>query len=91
MSKEYPPLQHEMFLNEPVDARSEHQKRKDLERTIPQQGQMFKTPEIVQIGLRKHSGYVAEWLRQATPPALVLESEDTRTPEEIERDQIRGH
>jgi len=86
MLKEGLPLQHDMFLNEPVDARSEHQKRKDHERTIPQQCQMFKTPEIVQIGLRKHSGYVAEWLRQATPPALVLESEDTRTPEEIERD-----
>lgn len=88
MSKEAIALQYDLFSGELVDARSQSQKKKDSERTIPQQMQMFKTPDIVQFGNQTHSGYKA-WLDQATPPALALEIQDVRTPEEIERDLVR--
>lgn len=77
-----------MFSGELVDTRSDHQKKKDRERSTPQQTQMFKTPEMVQFGVRTTSAY-REWLDQATAPPLILESQDTRTPEEIEQDLVR--
>lgn len=46
---------------------------------------MFKTQEVVQFGGKTNSAY-REWLDQATAPPLILESQDTRTPEEIEQD-----
>lgn len=57
MSKEGLPLQFDLFSGELVDTRSDYQKKKDRERTAPQQMQMFKTPEmelIQTIGLRRH-------------------------------------
>lgn len=88
MSKEDLPLQIDMFTGEPVDARSAHQKRQDRLRQAPQQIQMFKTPEMVQIGGRTRSPY-QDWLDHSTAPPLVLQMIETRTPEEIERDLIR--
>jgi hypothetical protein len=88
MSKEGVPLQADMFSGELVDARSDYQKKKDKERTAPQQIQMFRTPEIVQVGRTVKSAY-QEWIDQATAPPLVLELVETRTPEEIERDKQR--
>lgn len=88
MSKEDVPLQHDMFSGELVDARSDYQKKKDRERSAPNQLLMFRTPDMVQFGGRTHSAF-RDWLDQATAPALVLEVQDTRTPEEIERDLLR--
>jgi hypothetical protein len=84
MSKEGLPLQFDLFSGELVDARSDAQKKKDRERTIPQQMQMFKTPEMVQFGSKTKSAY-RDWIDQATAPPLVLQMIETRTPEEIER------
>lgn len=88
MSKEGLPLQFDLFSGELVDTRSNAQKKKDRERTTPQQMQMFKTPETVQFGSKTKSAY-REWLDQASAPPLVLEMIETRTPEEIERDAQR--
>jgi len=88
MSKEGLPLQFDLFSGELVDTRSDAQKKKDRERTTPQQMQMFKTPETVQFGSKTKSAY-REWLDQASAPPLVLEMIETRTPEEIERDAQR--
>lgn len=84
MSKEGLPLQFDLFSGELVDARSDAQKKKDRERTIPQQMQMFKTPEMVQFGSKTKSVY-RDWLDNSTAPPLVLQMIETRTPEEIER------
>lgn len=88
MSKEGLPLQFDLFSGELVDTRSDAQKKKDRERTIPQQMQMFKTPEMVQFGGKSRSAY-REWLDQASAPPLVLQMIETRPPEEIERDLVR--
>jgi len=80
-------LQVDMFSGELIDARSDSQKKKDKERNIPQQTQMFKTPEMVQFGGKTRSAY-RDWLDQSTAPPLVLQLLDTRTAEEIERDLI---
>lgn len=88
MPKEGCPLQYDLFSGELVDTRSDYQKKKDRERTAPQQIQMFKTPEMVQFGAKPKSAY-REWLDQATAPPLMLEMQETRTPEEIERDRLR--
>ena len=81
MAKEGLPLQYDLFSGELVDNRSDYQKRKDKLRSAPQQLQMFATPEMVQFGVSAHP-----WLNDAPQPKLVLEIEETRTPEEIERD-----
>jgi hypothetical protein len=88
MSKEGLPLQFDLFSGELVDTRSDYQKKKDRERTAPQQIQMFKTTEMVQFGAKPKSAY-REWLDQATAPPLMLEMQETRTPEEIELDRLR--
>lgn len=88
MSKEGLPLQFDLFSGELVDTRSDTQKKKDRERTTPQQMQMFKTPEMVQFGSRTKSVY-RDWLDNSTAPPLVLQMIETRTPEEIERDLMR--
>lgn len=88
MPKEGCPLQYDLFSGELVDARSDYQKKKDRERTAPQQIQMFKTTEMVQFGAKPKSAY-REWLDQATAPPLMLEMQETRTPEEIELDRLR--
>lgn len=88
MFKESLSLQYDMFSGELVDVRSDSQKKKDRERNAPQQMQMLKTPEMVQVGGRTHSAYKA-WLDEATSPPLTLELQDVRTPEEIERDLQR--
>jgi len=85
MSKEGLSLQYDLFSGELVDTRSDSQKRKDKERSSPQQTQMFKTPEMVQFGGNTKSAY-RDWLDQATAPPLVLQLLDTRTADEIERD-----
>lgn len=88
MSKEGFPFQIDLFSGEPVDTRSDYQRKKDKERTAPQQTQMFKTPEMVQFGVRTKSAY-RDWIDQATAPPLVLQMIETRTPEQIERDLMR--
>lgn len=88
MSKEGVPLQYDMFSGELVDNRSNSQKRQDRVRTNPQQMQMFKTPEMVQVG-RPINAANRDFLVQSAAPPLILEMIETRTPEEIERDQQR--
>ena len=82
-SKEIP-LQREMFTGDLVDNRSSYQKRLDKERQAPQQMVLFATGDMVQLGEK-----VRPWLSQTARPPLVLEKEDPRTPEEIERDLQR--
>ncbi len=82
------PLQFDLFSGELVDLRSESQKRRDRERNVPRQMQMFATPEMVQFGNSTHTAY-RDWLDQAAAPILALEIQDVRTPEEIERDHQR--
>ena len=88
MSKEGLSLQYDMFSGEFVDARSDSQKKKNKERSTPQQMQMFKTPEMVQIGGKAKPAY-RDWLDKSTAPPLVLQTVETRTPEEIECDLLR--
>ena len=84
MVSEGQPLQFDLFSGELVDSRSAYQKRKDKNRDAPQQLLMFKTSEIVQYGISARP-----WLNDAPRPQLVLEIQETRTPEEIERDLMR--
>ena len=88
MSKENLSLQYDLFSGELVDTRSDTQKKKDKERSAPQQTRMFKTPEMVQFGGSTKSVY-RDWLDHATAPPLVLQVLDTRTAEEIEHDLMR--
>lgn len=81
-------LQYDLFTGELVDNRSSYQKKKDFERSAPSQLQMFSTPDVIQFGIRPKSAY-KEWIDQATLSPLVLEIEDKRTLEEVERDLIR--
>ncbi len=81
-------LQIDLFSGELVDARTKHQKKKDWERSAPPQLHMFKAPDVVQFGLQPKSAY-RDWIESATLTPLRLELEDTRSPEEIERDLIR--
>jgi hypothetical protein len=88
MLKEGVILQYDMFTGQPVDNRTPTQKKRDQEINAPQQIQMFKTPEIVQLGMKKKTLY-GEWMQKAPPPPLVLHQIDTRTADEIERDLMR--
>jgi len=87
MSKEAQILQYDMFTGKPVDNRTPTQKKRDQESNAPQQIRLFKTPEIVQLGMKKKTLY-GEWMQKVSPPPLVLHQIDTRTADEIERDLI---
>ncbi|MBK9123526.1 MAG: hypothetical protein IPM16_10475 [Chloroflexi bacterium] len=82
------PLQIDLFTGELADTRSDHQKRRDRDRTAPQQMQMFRAAEIVGTRPRLKPAY-DDWKERATIAPLVLEAEDTRTLEEVERDLMR--
>lgn len=79
MSKEAQILQYDMFTGQPVDNRTPTQKKRDQEINAPQQIQMFKTPEIVQLGMKKKTLY-SEWMQKAPPPPLVLHQVVERPP-----------
>ncbi|MCZ7545095.1 MAG: hypothetical protein M5R40_16935 [Anaerolineae bacterium] len=73
-------FQSDMFTGELVDNRTPAQKRRDEERSRPQQLEMFSQRDIAQFGAG---------LRPMPLPAsarLSLQIEDHRTPEEIEAD-----
>lgn len=78
------PLQQDMFTGQLADTRSSYRKRLDREHNQPQQMQMFRAREVVDIGAS-----VRPWLKDLPSYPLVLESEDVRTEEEIERDLMR--
>jgi hypothetical protein len=78
------PRQKDIFTGEWVDARSSYQKQLDRERNQPQQMALFAAREVVQIGVQ-----MRPWLNDLPSYRLELESEDPRTPEEIEQDLIR--
>lgn len=84
MPKEDTPLQIDMFSGELVDNRSSYQKRKDRQRQRPQQPQLFKAREVIQ-----HDARRKPWLNNLPGYQINLEREETRTPEEIERDLLR--
>jgi hypothetical protein len=84
MNKETPPLQQDMFTGEWIDNRSSYRKRVDRESSQPKQLEIFAAREVVQIGVQ-----LRPWLNQLPDYKLELESEDPRTPEEIERDLLR--
>lgn len=84
MNKESPALQRDMFTGQLADTRSSYRKRLDRERNQPQQMQMFRAREVVDIGAS-----VRPWLKDLPSYPLVLESEDVRTEEEVERDLMR--
>lgn len=79
------PLQVDMFTGEQVDTRTASQKKRDRERTRPQQTEMFAPSEIAQFGVNPHP------LIDLSPHTrLTLSCEDPRTAEEIEQDQQRA-
>ena len=83
MSKEM--LQADMFTNELVDNRSSIQKRKARERQLPQQFEMFSQRDLAQFGVSARPK-----MSIASSTRLLLEIQDPRTPEEIERDRQRA-
>lgn len=78
------PLQIDLFTRQAVDARSSHQRKLDRERGQPQQTLMFSIDEVFAFGAR-----VKPWLTNIPAELLVLEREDVRTPEDVERDLQR--
>lgn len=78
------PRQQDMFSGEWVDNRSSYRKRLDREREQPRQGQLFSAREVIQHDVRRRP-----WLNDLPAYSIDLEREETRTPEEIERDLIR--
>jgi hypothetical protein len=82
--KEGTPLQQEMFSGEWRDNRTRRQRKSDKERTNPQQSSMFAFGETYEFGASYRP-----WLREAPVGRLILERQDIRTPEEVERDLIR--
>jgi hypothetical protein len=77
------PRQRDIFTGEWVDARTNYRKRLDRERSQPQQMALFAAREVVQIGVQ-----IRPWLNDLPDYPLELESEDPRTPEEIEHDLL---
>jgi hypothetical protein len=84
MGKETTPLQQDMFSGEWIDNRSSYRKRMDRENNQPRQLTMFAAREVIQLGVQARP-----WLNNLPDYQLTLESEDPRTPEEIERDLLR--
>jgi hypothetical protein len=78
------PRQQDMFTGEWVDNRSSYRKRLDREHEQPRQGQLFSAREVVQ-----HEARRRPWLNDLPAYSIDLEREETRTPEEIERDRLR--
>ncbi len=86
MSKERQiPLQYDMFTGEPVDNRTEAQKKRDREREKPQQTEMFASREVAQFGVNSRP-----LIELSSHTKLTLISEDPRTEEEIEADRQRA-
>ncbi|MFC1961120.1 hypothetical protein ACFLYO_10460 [Chloroflexota bacterium] len=79
------PLQIDMFTGERVDTRSPAQKQRDRERARPQQTEMFAPSEIAQFGVNPRP-----LIHLSPHTRLTLSHEDSRTAEEIERDQQRA-
>jgi len=78
-------LQMDMFSEELVDTRTRTQKKRDRERTKPQQAEMFPARELAQFGVNPRP------LIELSPHTkLTLWREDPRTEEEIERDRQRA-
>lgn len=73
-----------MFTNELDDNRTHQQKKRDLERTQPQQMEMFSQRDIAQFGVNPRP-----LLPLSPHTKLGLMFEDPRTDEEIERDRQR--
>lgn len=78
------PKQIDMFTGELVDTRSDYRKRKDRQRSKPKQMEMFSLRETVEFGVNARP-----WRSKIQPGRLVLEREDPRDEEEIERDLMR--
>lgn len=78
------PRQYNMFSGEVVDNRTRHQKRLDRQRQLPKQLAMFRQADTIQFGVSHRP-----WLKDLPRYQLELQSEDPRTPEEIERDLLR--
>jgi hypothetical protein len=83
-SKEGIPLQQDMFSGDWKDNRTRTQRKTDRERSKPQQSSMFAFGDTYEFGASYRP-----WLKEAPAGSLMLEREEIRTPEEIERDLIR--
>lgn len=79
------PLQIDLFTGQAVDVRSSYQRKLDRERRQPQQALMFPIDQFFTFGAR-----VKPWLTEIPAELLVLQREDVRTPEEVERDLRRA-
>ena len=84
MPKETPPLQQDMFTGQLVDTRSSYRRRMDREQQKPQQPGLFTARQVIQ-----HEARRRPWLNDLPTYRIALESEDPRTPEEIEHDLLR--
>jgi hypothetical protein len=83
MSKEIS-RQYDMFSGELVDTRSRRQKRRDRERELPRQAEMFSQRYIAQFGVKANPK-----LPISPKTRLELAAEDLRTEEEKEADLRR--
>lgn len=79
------PLQYDMFTGEPVDNRTEAQKKRDRKREKPQQTEMFASREVAQFGVNSRP-----LIELSSHTKLTLISEDPRTEEEVEADRQRA-
>jgi len=84
MRQERQLLQGNMFTGEWDDNRSSAQKRLSREWGRPRQIPMFSINDVVRLGERAQP-----WLREVSRGQLVLEREDIRAEEEVERDRRR--
>lgn len=84
MEKEAIPLQFDMFKGTLVDSRSSYHKKRDRERELPPQLSMFSAQEHQEL-----SAHARPWLDDAPKGLLTLDTQDIRTPEEVETDLLR--
>ena len=91
MSKEVP-LQADLFSEELVDTRTRKQKKREIERQLPVQAEMFSQREMAQFGVRAHPQIP---LSPKTRIELALqdlrseEEKETARQREIERRSYR--
>jgi hypothetical protein len=77
--------QYDMFSGELVDTRTRRQKRRDRDRELPRQAEMFSQRDIAQFGVNANPK-----LPISPKTRLELAAEDLRTEEEKEWDLQRG-
>lgn len=76
--------QFDMFTGELVDTRSRRQKKRDRQKELPRQSEMFAQKDLAQFGVKANPK-----LPLSAKTKLELAMEDSRTDEEREADRMR--